>query len=288
MCKRNTDDPLLRQFFDQYGLHLLKIPREIVAVGDVYLHDGKSTAHIGNVADLLTGSFELPPMKIGEAMADVAGKVSNKVPAKAGLNLADSFLAALGAGGMIAGLEAKYAQNKEVGVRFRFVSAVRDFVDVLPLGRKLLKHKLRSDQPLAGKKNRYFVVSGVAKSSAINISVESESSKSLDVDVKALQMAGVEAGVAVQKTNEGEVSFQGAKQLVFGVQLYELVVEKERNVLKLLLPQHAVRVLSDAAAGPVVEPAVIGGPDSDALFDVEYDDQPKKRRNRTGRGRRDA
>jgi hypothetical protein len=53
VCKRTTTDPLIRRVLDRYGLHLLAIPRADAVVGDVYLHDGRRMAPIGNVGHLL-------------------------------------------------------------------------------------------------------------------------------------------------------------------------------------------------------------------------------------------
>ncbi|MEO7521235.1 MAG: hypothetical protein ABIW79_05410 [Gemmatimonas sp.] len=78
MCKRTERDPLLRLFIDEYNLHLLAIPRENAAVGDVYVHDGKRTSAPGSLVHLLTPVFTMPAIVTGEQLADVAGTVSRE------------------------------------------------------------------------------------------------------------------------------------------------------------------------------------------------------------------
>jgi hypothetical protein len=269
MCRRNTEDPLLRTFFDKYNLHLLSIPRANTAVGDLYIHDGEHTSASGSVTHFLEPALKIPAGAADEQMADVSGQISQAVSVKAGFGLLESFLTALGAAGIVtkarAGLEAKGAAT----LRFRFKGATRDSVDAMLLGSKLARHTLKKNHALYRKDYRYYLVTAVVRSPSISIVAESNRARAVDLDVKALK-SGAKAAVRVEQSDKGEVTFAGKKKLAFGVELYELVLDPERHTLKLRLPPGVVRVRTVAgpAAAPAVAPAVIGGPDANAFLEI--------------------
>lgn len=95
--KRNNEDPLVKTFVDKYHLHLLSIPRENVSIGDMYMDDNRQVTSPGSITDFLDG-FRLPPIKAGETMADVSGKVSNGINANAGMGFLKAFLPPLESG----------------------------------------------------------------------------------------------------------------------------------------------------------------------------------------------
>ncbi len=268
LWKRNTDDPLIRMFLDRYSLHLLAVPREGAAVGDLYVYDGKRVSAPGKVMYLLEPPLELPPVTAGEVMADVSGTVSNSVSLEAGFGLLEGFLAAMGAVGIVSSLRASWQARRVGFLRFRFSSAVRDSVDVLLLGSRLIRHKLVEDHPLHDEDHRYYLVTAVARTPSISIVAESAEGKAVAVDIGAARMADVGAGVSVQQTSEGEVTFAGSKSLAFGVELHELQYDSKRGRVKLRMPEGAVRVRSRERGGPqrLMQPAVIGGPEDDVFL----------------------
>lgn len=271
MCKRNTDDPLLRMFLDKYGLHLLYVPKENVAVGDLCVHDGERTSRPGKVTYFLEPPLEMPPVTVGENMADVSGMVSHGVSARVGLGLLEGFLTALGAAGIVNKVRASYEARNANVLKFRFARATRDSVDVLLLGSKLIRHKLVEDHPLYEEGYRYYLVTAVARTPSISIIAENAKTKAVNVDVGAMQIADVATGVSVEKSSEGEVTFVGGKSLAFGVELHELLYDTKRNKLKLKLPPGAIRVLRGAreASGRLVEPAFIGGVEGDVFLTID-------------------
>jgi hypothetical protein len=274
MCKRNTDDPLLRIFLDQYGLHLLSVPREGAAVGDLYVRDGKRVTPSGSIKHFLDAKFKLPPVHSGESMAEVLGKISRSVDAKIGFNLLEGFLGALGAGAIInkvrAGFEAKNTQS----LKFRFTEAARDSLDATHLGKNLINRKIAENHALFDEEYTYYVVTAVARSSSISVIGETEAEKSVTGALEAMHLGGVDAGVSVKTSGEGEVTFAGNKKLAFGVQLFELKYDAKREALRLKLPPDAVRVMKaeevieGKAAAELVKPAFIGGSEGDVFLDL--------------------
>jgi hypothetical protein len=75
----HRDDPLLKSFFETYGLNLLTIPREKASIGDVYIRVGndRRLSMPTSITNLLIPTFKIP-MVPSEKMADVSSKVSMK------------------------------------------------------------------------------------------------------------------------------------------------------------------------------------------------------------------
>ena len=97
MCKRkDTTDPLLRTFFDDYGLHLLAIPRAGVSVGDVCIRSGSRSSIAGPVSSFLDPPVGMVTAQKDKQMGNVSGTVSDAVSTRIGANLLQSFLSALG------------------------------------------------------------------------------------------------------------------------------------------------------------------------------------------------
>ncbi len=63
MCRRNTQDPLIRAFLDTYGLNLLAIPRADAAVGDLYVVTNDSISAPGALSTVLTPDLHYLPKK---------------------------------------------------------------------------------------------------------------------------------------------------------------------------------------------------------------------------------
>ncbi len=101
MCKRNTTDPLVRYFLDQYRLNLLAVPRERVKPGDLYVEDKRGVTAPGQVGSFLTPPPKLPRPVRDETMADASGQMSRRLSLDVGLRLLQNFLLALGAVGVM-------------------------------------------------------------------------------------------------------------------------------------------------------------------------------------------
>lgn len=267
MCKRSEPDPLLRLFVDLYNLHLLAIPRENAAVGDLYVHDGRRTSAPGSLTNFLTPHFTLPPVARDERMADVAGTLSQGVDVKLGLGLLEGFLSAMGGGGLIGDTKAEFARTGTRTLRFRFGEATRDSIDPFLLGGTLAGHAFDKANAMHGDKQRYYLVTAVVRSRSIGVTAERERTLSAELNVEALTVADVSAGVTVRKSSQGEITFTGDKTLAFGVELHELVEGAPGEGMRLRAPESGVRVRGRRKDLPP-EPAFIGGMEGDAFLTI--------------------
>ena len=271
MCKRNTPDPLVRMFLDVYGLNLLAVPREGSAVGDLYIRDKNGVSAPGRVKELLEGPLKLPPVHKGETMADITGVLSQGVSTKVGLDFLGRFIAAFGgAAALIDKLGATYKASKAASLKFCFNDATRDSMDPIAFGARLTECKPLDDHPMIAEGNQYFVVTAVARTPSISVVAErsNDVAASVDIDVKGLATAS--PSVEVKRSNSGEITFKGGKALAFGVQLQELIFDRDHKRIR-MQTTGAVAVRATGARRPIATHAFLMGPNEEVFVSVEED-----------------
>ncbi len=197
-CPRTTGDPLVRYFLDRYGLNLLVIPRADVQVGSLYLSaDGRQVSTPTAVGSFLTPRPHLPTPNSDERMADLAGTTSDALTSRTGLRLLEGFLAALGAAGVLDRVKAEYRRKRVRVLRFRVTHATRDAVDPVALGDAFKGCRVRVDHPLWAKRQRYYIVSGVVRSSSLVVVAHTSATDVVDLDVDALAAVTASAGLVL-------------------------------------------------------------------------------------------
>jgi len=261
-------DPLLQVFLDTYGLNLLSIPREKAGVGDFYVRSNGRVSSPGSLTYFLTPHLEFPEITKRETMAGVSGKLTSAISFSAGVSLLEGFFTAIGAVGAFTKLKAEYAKNNAHSLRFQFKEAKRDSVDPGLMGSKLIRHKFNPDHPLINPGNRYYLVTGVAKSKGISVTAETKTEQSIGLGAEVLKTADAEGKVSIEKEGEGTYSYTGRKWLAFGVELHELSYDERRGKMKMLVPQGAIAVRGGNDA-PLFKPAFVETKDDEAFFDLE-------------------
>jgi hypothetical protein len=88
------DDPLIKVFFEKYQLNLLSIPRENVALCDVYTRNGdnKSLSTPSNLAHLLEPVFNVNEKKKEESLSDISGTLSKGSSVDSAFEFLQGFL----------------------------------------------------------------------------------------------------------------------------------------------------------------------------------------------------
>ncbi len=262
--KRNTSDPLARLMLDKYSLNLLPVPREDVAVGDLYIYDGKRNfppSSIKNFIETNGAPFEFPPIREGETMAGIAGTVSDTLDVNIGLEFAEEFLSAI-SGGIPVQLRAHYSSQNVKKVRFRFPDMRRDWLDVLLLNERLVGQKMKEQHrnSFYGKGYRYFVATAVARSQSISIIAEDQNMKALDMDIDPSLMK-ISPKLAVYSSRKGEVTFQGKKKLGFAIEVVELKYDEQKNEFSIGLVYDTIKFRKTKPA-----PVLIGDAESGSMF----------------------
>jgi hypothetical protein len=268
MCKRNTEDPLVRKFLDDYGINLLRIPRERADCGDLYVKNGGVVSPPLDVRELLDPQVKLPRARRGEALADLRGTLSQQFALDLGLGLLDSFLAAMGAAGIVNKLKADVAHKRARGVRFRFRDATRDTIDTGALANAFEGRRFKEASPLVLKGNEYYVVGGVVRTPSISVAVEDEASNGVEVGADVFTAVSATAGVSATRESTGEVTYKGEKRLAIGVELYRLRYDDDEGKLTMRSIADPLRLRGRLSPPPG---PVFVGDDDEALIELGED-----------------
>jgi hypothetical protein len=172
----------------------------------------------------------MPPTKTGEAMADISGNTSRNESSKVGLDLLEGFLNALGPVGLGSKVKGTYERDNKQTIKFTFTNPLRDSVDVILLGSQLANgYTFNEKNALYAEGRRYFIVTGVAKSSSISIIAEGDQKQLMDVDAEVKQLVSASGGVSIETSGSGQITFKGTKNLAFGVEISELKYDTEQQ-----------------------------------------------------------
>ena len=259
-CRRATDDPLLRLFIDRYHVHLLAIPREGAAVGDLFVERDGVVGTPGRVGEVLAGDLVLPERRDGERLADITGQITRTVDATVGGRISELLLGGLG---IPAGVGLTAAVNRSAGVRFQFHEVFRSSVDVLALGRALMGCTLLREHPVVASATGFYLTTAVLTTTTISLLVDGVSGTELGAQIDAVGVAGVKASMS--RAGTAEIRLESAVPLAFAVELYELGFDPETGGVRLHRTVVLVRVRNSrrVVSRKRLVPAEIGGPDGD-------------------------
>lgn len=260
MSRRNSEDPLLREFLDTYKLNLLSIPRENAKVGDVYVHTPTGINQPGALQGMLTPKFTMPKITYDEEMTGISGTQTEALNFKTSVSLLDGFFSVLGAVGALDKVKAAYEHKRTGKLRFRFKAATRDSVDTVAFGKALIPCRLDQRHPFVQPGNSYYVTVGVVRSTSITVSASDDSSNKVSLDVGALKKAiGVGTKIGIDQGREGELTYGGRVPLAFGVELIQMSYDDEQNKFLFDAVSKVLAVRAEAATDRHVERSFIGG-----------------------------
>jgi hypothetical protein len=266
-----NDDPLLKLFFEKYQLNLLSIPRENVSLGDVYTQEenNKRLSSPSNIVYLLEPKFEFTDKTTNETLADISGTISKGSSIDSAFQFLEGILNVLGIGSIVgASMKAHYQRKGAKSIKFNFPNTTRDHIDpnlfLTDLGRYHLKENALYDNT-----HRYFIVTGIVKSSYISMIAEDDSNSAIEADVQALGISNISANLSINSSASGTITFKdNTKKLVFGVELYELEYHDitKRFRLKLVDKPYIIKRddRDEIQKEKVLKPIIIG--DQDDLF----------------------
>ena len=269
MCRRTTDDPLVKAMLEKYGLNLLSIPRKDGSCGDLYITEGAHVLPPSRLASvMLPPAPDLPKVKRNEKLGDLIGVSSKSVSTDAGFGLFATLLEAFGAAGLLSKIEAKYRQKSVRALRLQLKDAVRDSIDPVILGSRISACKFDGGNPLIDAKKKYYVVVGVVKTRSMAILSDSESKAKIGFapeDIAGIK-ALCEASAGIEFDANGTLTYTGSERLAVGVELLELKLDfKGGGGVGLAAPRGPMPgPLRDKTRRPMG--AFIGPPDGDIFI----------------------
>jgi len=267
MCKRSKPDPLAEVFLRRYRMNLLSLPGNRVRCGSVYVKQGGSLTAPGDLADLVEPELQLPPPYMEPNLPELRGTRSDRVAAQLGFGLLESFLAALGAPGLLDKLRAGAERQRVRGVSFRFRDAARESLSPTALAAALEGHRFQTANAWIKDGNRYYVAAAVVRSPSISIRAHDEAANAVDLGAEVATLASAETAVSVERSQDNELTYRGGEPIGFAVELYELMWDAESSSLAFATPSGPLPVVGfDDGERPE---SVFVGEDDEAIAKVD-------------------
>ena len=268
MCRRDTNDELIRKFLDRYQVNLLSMPGRRVQCGSVYIKQGKRITAPGLLSEIITPELTLESPYVEDDLADLSGTWSGSVSLTVGVKLLSNFLIALGAGGVIDKLQASAKETSARNVAFRFKKVSRESLSPVGLGTALVGHQFVQAHPWVQDGNQYFAVAAVLRSASISIQGRDKQDSAVGLGAGLATVADADATVRVEQGSDSEVTYHGRDPLAIAVELYELRWDTDRQGLVFQLPAGVgpLRLLGLQADDPP-DPVFVGD-DEAALIDA--------------------
>jgi hypothetical protein len=266
MCRRDTNDQLIRKFLDRYQVNLLSVPGRRVQCGSVYIKEGKRITAPGLLSEIIAPELTLERPFVEDDLADLSGTWSDSVSLSVGVKLLSNFLNALGAGALIDKLQASVKETSARNIAFRFKKVSRESLSPAGLGTALVGHRFVTAHPWVKDGNQYFAVAAVLRSASISIQGRDKQDSAVGLGAGLATVADVDAKVRVEQGSDSEVTYHGRNPLAIAVELYELRWDTDRQELIFQTQRGPVRILGLQADEPP-DPVFVGD-DEDALIDA--------------------
>lgn len=229
MCRRDTNDVLIRRFLDRYQVNLLSMPGRRVRCGSVYIKEGGRITAPSLLSEIIEPPLVLADPFVEDDLADLSGTWSDSVSFKVGISLLENFLNALGAAGLIDKLQASVKETSVRNIAFRFQQVSRESLSPAGLGTALAGHRFVQSNPWVRDGNQYFAVTSVLRSTSISIQGRDKQDSAVDLGAGLATVADVDAKVQVKRESTSDVTYSGSGPLAIAVELYELSWDSERQ-----------------------------------------------------------
>ena len=141
-------------------------------------------------------------------------------------------------------LRSAYGSKNTKSIKFRFSNVTRDYINPFLLGSELNGYRVIEDHPLYSESYRYYVVTGVVRSTSISIIAQENDNKEANIQIDPIQqLVSVSTEFTIKKSGDKEITFEGGKKLAFAIELYELIYDKvsKRFRMKPTIIQNRVR-----------------------------------------------
>lgn len=231
--KRDTGDPLIKIFLKTYNLNLLSLPIVDKLLSDLCIVVNNRMVTRSNIADFFEEKIELRFMTVD--MLDISGKISQEVLVDIGVGFLDGFLNAFGIGNLIQKIHSDFQTKGIRSIRFSFKNPIKDYINVKKMGDELEKKKFTfSDgHPLYDKKNRYYVVTAVARTPSFSVIAIDNHGSTTEFGIEPFRIGDVDVNRSKSDSNEKMLTFEKKDPIAFGVEMHELIPNHSDQTVKI-------------------------------------------------------
>jgi len=218
LCKRDSDDALLKQLVMNHGINLLVPPRSDIQPGDMIISDESGLARR---ADYLS-VFGIVPKAIvrdNGVPESLSFNSSSELAADTAANISGSVLSSFGIAA--AKFKAAFSRQSATRVILSLIAPQRTTLFNLDEMIEALREKA-NDVPEHFGDRRFFIVTDVFKAKGIRIETLGQSKQRLTASGEIAEEISIGSSLGVSADADGSYAVRAKAHLAFGITVQEL------------------------------------------------------------------
>ena len=232
VCRRGGEDKLLNALAVKWSVNLLRIPREGIEVGDVFVAQKRILSQWNRLSNLYKPTLVLPvPEKQG--VVDLDKTESQRYAAAAGFEALQGFLLALGLPPLPLRAAIKAARQTKVSLSFKVGGITRTALLPGEIKREMEHRKKGARWGTVDPKRKYLVAHAVWTATSLQIKLEGGSQAVGELSTKLTGVAGASGKVDATHNSSGTIKYDRRDvPIAFGVQVTPVHFEDGFPLLK--------------------------------------------------------
>jgi hypothetical protein len=231
VCRRGGEDKLLNALAVKWSVNLLRIPREGIEVGDVFVAKKRILSQSDRLRNLYKPELVLPePDK--QAVVDLDQTESQRYAAAAGFEALQGFLLALGLPPLPLRAAIKAARQTKVSLSFKVGGITRTALLAGEIKREMEHRKKGARWGTVDPKSQYLVAHAVWTATSLQIKLAGGSDTVGELSAKLTGVAGASGKLDAAHDSSGTIKYHRDDPVAFGVQVTRVHFEDGFPLLK--------------------------------------------------------
>lgn len=218
VCLRRSGDKLLDQLAIKWSVNLLRIPRDGLRVGDVFVVQRRTLDQWDRLENLYRPKLELP-IPDRQLVGDMAQVESLSYEANAGFEALQGFLQGLGVPALPLRAVIKAARETTVALSFSVSNVSR--IALLPgeIKREMERRARGSRWESVEMQRQYVVAHAVWEATSLQIKLEGSNKTVGELSTNLTGVAHVCVGLQATHDSSGTIKYHRNEPIVFGIQV---------------------------------------------------------------------
>jgi len=218
VCRRGAGDKLIDQLATKWSVNLLRIPRDGLRVGDVFVVQKRTLDQWDRLENLYRPKLELPTPD-RQIVGDMAQVESQSYEANAGFEALQGFLQGLGVPALPLRAAVKAARETTVSLSFSVSNVSR--IALLPgeIKREMERRARGSRWESVEMQRQYVVAHAVWEATSLQIRLEGSSKTIDELSASLTGVAQAHGGLTATHNSSGTIKYHRNEPIVFGIQV---------------------------------------------------------------------
>jgi hypothetical protein len=218
VCRRGGEDKLLNKLTVKWSVNLLRIPREGIQVGDVFVAQKRILSQWDRLSNLYTPKLVLPePDK--QSVPDMDKDESQRYAADVGFEALQGFLQGLGVPPLPLRASIEAARHTRVSLSFNVGGVARTALLPGEIKREMERRAKGSRWGVVDPKRRYLVAHAVWTATSLQIKLEGGREAVGELSARLKGVAGATGKLKTTHDASGTIKYHRDDPVVFGIQV---------------------------------------------------------------------